>query len=104
MIFCRDLRCFSGTSPMEPWRACCRRPVSPEKMPLQVQGLPSFFEINETPSKPETIARRLSPRGAQPRPLHGTTRLWTPTTTTTPPSGFNAGFARCFFAGFENFD
>ena len=40
MIFYRDLRCFSGTSPMEPWRACCRRPVSPEKMPLQVQGLP----------------------------------------------------------------
>ena len=42
-------------------------------------------------------------RGAQPRPLHRTTRLWTPTTTTTPPSGFNAAFcalrARCFFAG-----
>ena len=33
------------------------------------------------PSSP----RRPSPRGAQPRPLHGTTRLWTPTTTTTPP-------------------
>ena len=32
------------------------------------------------PSSP----RCLSPRGAQPRPLHGTTRLWTPTTTTTP--------------------
>ena len=38
--------------------------------------------------RPE-FPRRLSPRGAQPRP----TRLWTPTTTTTP-SGFNAGFAR----------
>ena len=35
----------------------------------------------QRPSSP----RRLSPRGAQPRPLHRTTRLWTPTTTTTPP-------------------